>query len=124
MNRGSALKWADLIEDENYNINECGGCFKDADGNFDYIGILVDFVNDGQWKNTGLVFHVTPDGACATLPDNVKKKCKIKTDLSVISDITDGDIILNDGKHVRLDTRSLYVRKAVANCICENYETL
>ena len=124
MNRGSALKWADLIEDEKYQINMFGGCLKDGDGHFDYFGILVDFVNNGVWNNTGLGFFTTPDGHCASIPENVKKKCKIKSDLNFIEAISDGPFLFSNGEQLRFNTSYIGVRNAVAEYIRENYESL
>lgn len=135
MNRGSALKWADLIDDMAIPMNTNGGCLRDYEG-FDFLGILQDFVS-GIWRDTGLGFFVTEDGCCGLLSPIVVKKCKIKSRLLPLIAITDG-IGIDDTSETILDCRTiiksaktnnfLYYskkgRNAVSNWIRNNYESL
>jgi hypothetical protein len=81
MKRGSALKWIELLQSGNYKFND-GSSLRWADNTFDGLGVLEDFVSNGDWK---LLSHAgcyaNRDGSIGFLSKYVKEKCKIKTDI-------------------------------------------
>lgn len=85
MNRGSALKWAQAIRDENTPLNDGDG-LRYEDGSMCLIGVLEDFVTGG-WKQNDLGWYETQDGSSFGISENTRLRCKIKTNLDEAVDM-------------------------------------
>lgn len=50
MNRGTALKWIDLLESGKYKHGT--GALRDSDNCFCVLGVLADFLDNTKWKHS------------------------------------------------------------------------
>ena len=108
MNRGSALKWATAIRDENIPFNDGVG-LRYEDGSMCLIGVLEDIIT-GKWKQNPLGWYETEDGSSFGISQHTKTRCKIKTNL-------------DEAVYVFVDHRTKG-REYLAEWIEQNYERL
>lgn len=74
MNRGTALKWLDILKSGRY---EFGNGQMRYENQFDPLGVLADFLDPDAWKSEFIGYSW--NGETFKLPDEARKKCKIKT---------------------------------------------
>lgn len=106
MNKGSALKWIELLESGKYKLGT--GALRSNGDEFCALGVLCDFIDNSKWSEIPLVGCYSWDGFIAIIPEEVKEKCKMKTYCHEVSNLND---------NVRDFTK-------VAKFIRENYERL
>ena len=94
MNKGSALKWAELIESGQFRLNEGWSLKEDllstqgGGTTHSPCGVLEDFIQQGMTRawNGEAHWYVSRDGYALTVSADTRKRVKAKTNLTCVDD--------------------------------------